>query len=86
MPYFVYIIQSLKDGSFYVGSTRDLDERLERHNQGRSKFTKGKRPWKVVYREERVDRSAAMEREREIKSKKDKSYIEALLRTSRGAC
>ena len=39
MKYFVYIIESLKDGSYYVGSTQNLSEIMERHNQGRSTYT-----------------------------------------------
>ncbi|MBN1847411.1 MAG: GIY-YIG nuclease family protein [Deltaproteobacteria bacterium] len=34
MPHYVYIIQSLKDGTYYVGSSQDMGSRLERHNQG----------------------------------------------------
>ena len=83
MPYFVYILQSLKDGSYYVGSTQDLDSRLERHNQGRSQYTKPKRPWQLVYSEEHPDRSSAVKRENQIKRRKDKEFIEALIRTSR---
>ena len=33
MSYFVYILQSQMDGSYYTGSTQDLDSRIERHNQ-----------------------------------------------------
>ena len=83
MKYFVYIIESLKDGTYYVGSTQDLSERLERHNQGRSRYTKVKRPWKLVYSEEHIDRSRATRQEKEIKSKKSNSYIEHLVRASR---
>ncbi|MBC8432554.1 MAG: GIY-YIG nuclease family protein [Desulfobacterales bacterium] len=37
MSYFVYIIRSARDGSYYVGATQDIEERLIRHNQaGRS--------------------------------------------------
>ncbi|MBW2204516.1 MAG: GIY-YIG nuclease family protein [Deltaproteobacteria bacterium] len=57
MPYFVYILRSTVDGSYYVGSTQDLNERLDRHNQGRSKYTKSKRPWQLIYHEEYPDRS-----------------------------
>jgi putative endonuclease len=85
MTYFVYIIQSLKDGTYYIGSTRDLTKRLERHNQGRSTYTKGKKPWKLLHSEKHPDRSRASIREREIKSRKSKSYIEALVRASRQA-
>lgn len=83
MPYYVYILQSEKDGTYYIGSTQDLDERLRRHNEGRSKYTKVKRPWRVVYSEEFEDRSAAMKREHEIKNRKKREYIETLVRTSR---
>ena len=79
MPYYVYIIQSLMDGSYYVGSTQDLSERLERHNQGRSQYTKSKRPWQLLYSEEHPDRSTAIKRENEIKSRKRKKYIETLI-------
>jgi putative endonuclease len=83
MKYFVYIIESLKDGSYYVGSTQDLNERMERHNQGRSTYTKPKRPWDLVYTEEHPNRSSAIKREKEVKSKKSKEFIEQLLRASR---
>ena len=80
MVYFVYILQSLKDGSYYVGSTQNLDERINRHNGGRSKYTKAKRPWKVVYHEEFPDRSSALKREKQIKRQKRKGFIEKLFK------
>lgn len=83
MSYFTYILQSEKDGSYYIGSTQDLDSRLERHNQGRSQYTKPKRPWRLAYFEEHPDRSSAVKRENQIKRRKDKGFIEALIRTSR---
>jgi putative endonuclease len=83
MAYFVYIIQSLKDRSYYVGSTQDLFERLDHHNQGRSKYTKAKRPWKLIYVEEHEDRSEAVRKENKIKARKSKEYIESLVRKSR---
>ncbi len=85
MAYYVYIVESLKDGTYYIGSTQDLKERLEHHNQGRSQYTKAKRPWKLVYSEEHPDRSAASIREMKIKNRKSKDYIKTLVRTSRQA-
>ena len=79
----MYIIQSHKDESYYVGSTQDLEARLERHNQGRSRYTKTGIPWKIVFTEKFDTRSQAVKRERQIKSRKSKGYIEALDRTSR---
>jgi putative endonuclease len=83
MPHFVYILKSQKDGSYYAGSTQDVADRLKRHNQGRSKYTKSKRPWDLIYVEEYPDRSAATKREREIKNRRSRCYIEGLVRTSR---
>jgi len=82
MTYFVYIIQSARDSSYYIGSTQDLEERLSRHNQGRSKYTKNKRPWKLVYSEKFSDRSSAVKRENQIKRQKRKEFIEKLFKNS----
>jgi putative endonuclease len=79
MGYHLYIIQSLIDDSFYVGSAQNLEERILRHNQGRSKYTKAKRPWRIVYSEEHPDRSSAMKKEYAIKRRKSKDYITKLI-------
>jgi putative endonuclease len=83
MPYYVYILESELDGKYYIGSTRDVLVRLARHNEGRSLYTKSRKPWKLVYTEEHPDRSSAMKRENGIKRRKDRAYIEGLVRTSR---
>jgi putative endonuclease len=83
MSYHVYILQSDSDGSYYVGSTQDLNERLQRHNEGRSKYTKAKRPWQLVFHEEYPDRSSAVKRELQIKSRKNRKFIERLVEASR---
>jgi putative endonuclease len=68
--FFVYILQSLKDFSFYVGQCDDLDRRMSKHFDGFSKYTASKRPWRLVYFEMKQTRSEALKREKEIKSKK----------------
>jgi len=83
MDYIVYILESESRGSYYVGSTADLAARLQRHNQGRSKYTKMGIPWKVVYTEGFATRSEAVRREQKIKRRKSRDFIEALVRTSR---
>ena len=83
MRFHVYIIQSEYDGSYYVGSTNNLEDRIERHNQGRSTYTKGKTPWKLVYTDQFADRSSATKRESQIKRRKSRVFIESLIRTSR---
>ncbi len=79
MVYYLYIIQSFIDDSYYIGTAQNLEERILRHDQGRSKYTKTKRPWKLVYCEEHPDRSSAMKREYAIKRRKSKQYIESLI-------
>jgi putative endonuclease len=83
MTYYAYILESEIDGSFYVGATQDIVSRLDRHNQGRTKYTKAKRPWKLVFTETFETRSEALARELEIKGRKSRRYIESLVRASR---
>lgn len=47
--YYVYILQSTKDGSFYTGSTNDLKTRVIRHNKGEVKYSSGHLPYKLVW-------------------------------------
>jgi putative endonuclease len=77
--FYVYILQSLKDFSFYAGQCNDLDKRMSKHFDGFSKYTASKRPWRLVYFEKVLSRSAALKREKEIKSKKSHAYIEKLI-------
>ena len=42
---FVYILQSEKDKSYYIGITENVNKRLEEHNSGSSKFSSTKRPY-----------------------------------------
>ena len=83
MAYTVYILRSETNGSYYIESTADLNERLQRHNQGRSRYTKRGMPWKIVHTEQFATRAQATQRERQIKKRKSREYIEALVRTSR---
>lgn len=81
--YIVYILKSILFNRYYTGSTENLKERLIRHNQGRSKWTKKYRPWEIVYIEKFVTRSEAVKREKQIKSYKGGSAFKKLL-TSAG--
>ena len=75
MTFFVYILESELDNSFYVGQTANLEERLSRHNKGYNRSTSLKRPWKMIYYETCKSRSEAMKLEKRIKSWKKREAI-----------
>ena len=65
-----YILESIKNGRRYVGSTDDIQQRLKHHNSGANKSTKPYRPWKVIYTEDFDTKPDAFKREMQIKSYK----------------
>ena len=69
--FFVYILQSKKDETFYIGQTNDLDWRVSKHNEGMSRYTASKRPWRLVYFEMFKTRNAAILREKQLKGWKN---------------
>ena len=77
--YFVYILESLKDGSFYFGQTQDLVSRLDRHNAGLEKYTRKKTPWKVLWCCTVPTRSEALKLERKLKNFKSRKRVLAFI-------
>ena len=65
--HYVYLLRSKKNGSFYIGSTADLQKRFKQHNQGHSSATKTGTPWQLVYYEAFLTKALAQERERKLK-------------------
>jgi len=76
----LYVLQSQKNGRYYIGITKDIETRLNQHNRGVGKSTRSNKPWRLVYTEEYNTWSEAIKREKRIKSQKSKSYIENLIR------
>ena len=83
MPFNVYILQSEKDGSFYIGSTENIDNRLIQHNSGLSKYTRKKTPWKIVYTETFETRSEAMSREYFLKKQRNREFYARLINSQK---
>jgi len=66
-PCYCYIAQC-SDGTFYTGWTTDPERRIKTHNAGRgARYTRMRRPVKLVYVEAQPDRVSAMKREHAIK-------------------
>jgi putative endonuclease len=75
--YTVYVIKSHKDGRLYTGQTENLSRRLNEHNTGIGpvRYTKGKGPWELVYKEDFISRSTAMAREKYLKSGAGRDFL-----------
>ena len=69
--HYVYILRSLKSGRHYIGETSDLTDRLKRHQENRSKATKGRGPWKLRIACVVENKSEACKLERKLKSFKN---------------
>jgi UV DNA damage endonuclease len=66
--WFVYILRCA-DGSFYTGITTDLIRRCRQHNDGTaSRYTRSRRPTRLLYHETQPNRSQASKREAAIKA------------------
>jgi putative endonuclease len=79
--FYCYIIECA-DGTLYTGMTTDIERRLHQHNLGiGSRYTRSRRPLRLVFVEPQPDRRAAMRRERAIKELPRKRKI-ALITTN----
>jgi putative endonuclease len=66
--WFVYLLQSKKDRSYYIGYTEDIRRRISEHNQGKTKSIKHKIPFKLIYCEIYCNKTIAIKRELELKN------------------
>jgi putative endonuclease len=64
--YRVYILQN-HAGKFYVGLSDDVARRLEQHNSGQSRWTKGRGPWVIVWESENLSLTNARNLENRLK-------------------
>ncbi len=80
MFHYVYILQSLKTNSLYIGYTTNLILRVEKHNAGKNKATKPFIPYKLIYYEAFLDRIDAKNREEYLKGGYGRRSINVLLK------
>ena len=78
--YTVYVLFSEQHQKIYVGYTSNLNERFKSHNLLATKgWTIKFRPWQIIYTEEFADKSAALAREKELKSSRGRAFIWQLI-------
>ena len=84
--FYTYVLRSLSHSTLYVGSSDNPERRLlEQHNKGRVRYTKGRKPWIIVWNGEFATRSDAMKRERFLKSGKGREYLKKVLGSTPGS-
>ena len=65
--YYVYILQSRKNNSIYIGFSENLKSRFHQHNNGTEKSTKSGVPWELIYYEAFKDKTLAQQIEKSLK-------------------
>jgi len=79
--YYVYLLESLIDKTWYIGFTPDSPfNRLKKHNSGLVYYTKRKKPWKIIYFEAYLMESDATGREKFLKSGSGRQYLKKQLK------
>ena len=79
MAYYVYILQSLKDGKYYIGSTSDVTARLNFHNAGMQRSTQHRIPFRLILFETHESKEMALKREKQVKSWKGGDAFKSLI-------
>ena len=79
--YYTYVLQSEVDNAFYVGYTKNLKLRFEKHNKGYVESTKDRRPFKLIYYEACLTQQDALHREKYFKTYHGKQFIHKRLKS-----
>jgi putative endonuclease len=77
--FYVYILQSLSNGSYYKGCTDNLERRLGEHNSGKEHSTKRYLPWRMVWFTTKPTLSEARILEKKLKNITSREKIESFI-------
>ena len=72
---YTYVLQSEKDGDFYIGFTKNLKQRFEQHQKGFVESTKDRIPLKLIYYEACLDQMDASRREKYFKTYHGRMFL-----------
>ena len=79
--YYSYVLFSEKDNEFYIGFTKDLKLRFEKHTKGLVESTKNRRPLKLIYYEACLTQKDATKREKYLKTYHGKMFLHNRLKS-----
>jgi len=82
VKHFIYIIYSKNSDRYYIGFTKELDVRLQRHNTHHKGYTGKSNDWELKHSEEYPSKTKALQREKELKKWKSRKRIEELISAS----
>lgn len=77
--FYIYILKSQKNASFYIGFCKDIKKRVKQHNAGLVRSTKRYIPWNLMYSEIYKTLREARKRELQIKSWKNREAVENII-------
>ena len=73
--HYTYILKSVKFIKYYTGYTDNLENRLEKHNNGKSLYSSRYKPWRIIYFEEFASKNDAIKREKYFKSATGRRWL-----------
>ena len=79
--WFVYALYNSQKNKIYIGITNNLNRRLIEHNEKRGNHYTAKiaGEWRMIYNEEVQNKSAALKREKQLKSFRGREYIKTFI-------
>ena len=77
--HYLYILYSQKLDQYYSGQCQDIEQRLEKHNAGKSRATHRGVPWKLKRAIEFPSKRQAIQAENWIKRMKSRKVIEKII-------
>ena len=83
MKYFLYILYSKNLDRFYVGSTQDVEERLQKHLLNHKGYTGKAKDWIIVYTEKFESKTKALHREKQFKRWKSRKKIIQIIKETK---
>ena len=75
MFFYIYVLESKKDGELYVGYTDNLGKRIEEHNKGRNSSTRFRLPFELIYFEGCRNMNDAKRREHYLKTTQGRRFL-----------